>query len=728
MFPASRPNDTVSEITVKPRKNNAVNAPEIIFLLTAPFDENAKTGDGQYALSLATGFLQSGEGTECIWIREADKHYSLPCYKGCTPVPAGTLPTVEALQSVANGHSILTGYRYRKEASLSHVIPRIMQQTTLATPKMLISESGALNSLFYTSLFGGNVIQLERDSVGSQLEKIDALLDDYDEAFQSASENAESIEQRMHQEGAALTKGEHSRMRRLLETSKQSCKHYSGKRKAVEDWRNLLHGIEREFHATQLNTAFLTKALWSLSMLPVDALLTLSKPLPSLKKPSVNLLFAAALSAARIDVLRQYVIDKIVKSIHKSADGRKAGIDIHIRPPQTGAFFMPRDIKRFQDEGFVVNLTIHEYKQNYTRPHLQEMTHALMREADSVLFFNEKDRKNAIRASQGGFLLSGRLIPGGGLYALEPYDLAGKANELTVASQLLSSNPEDIEVILAKAPNILSFGTIRNGKGFEEALGLAWEIKRRVQAGDKRFTSTVFVAGDPQSTALMQELFAERYGEQRLKNLQQTAPAPLAEATDVERRAYWQLVKDTLEKQLLIEQEPPENPFLVIYPWCESKVLERLKQLCKYVCRMDDMGMRNNGSAIISVLDAGIVYTKWGCVTDEQFISGGEHEGAVDLGSNKYGIHQSRKFFDNRRQTLSTYRRDPGSRPPAAILDSIIARENNQKKYENQPWLSDNYQSVKKAQALLREVFTLENSTNHLKRAFAGREMMQGGA
>ncbi|QDQ39251.1 hypothetical protein E3226_001925 [Legionella geestiana] len=718
----------MSEITIKSRQNNPANVPEIIFLLTAPFDENAKTGDGQYALSLAAGFLEFGEGTDCIWIREADKHYSLPCYKGCTPVPAGTLPTVEVLQSVANGHAVLTGYRFREGASLSYIIPRIIRQTTLATPKMLISESGTLTSLFYTSLFGGKVNQLERHSLETQLEKLDALMADYDEALQGASENVQSIEQCLNQERGALTKGEHSRMRRSLETYKQSCKQLKKKRKVVQDWIKLLLHIEGEFHATQLNTALLTKALWSLSMLPAEALFNLSEPLPPLKKPSVNLLFAAALSAARIDVLRQNVIEQMVKSIHKLADGRTSGIDIHIRPPQTGAFFMPMDIKRFQDEGFAVNLTIHEYKQNYTRPHLQEMTHALMREADSVLFFNEKDRKNAIRASQKGVLLFGRLIPGGGLYALEPYDLAGKANELTVASQLLSSNPESIEAVLAKPPNILSFGTIRNGKGFEEALGLAREIKRRVQAGDKRFTSTVFVAGDPQGTALMQELFAERYGEQRLKKLQQTFRAPQADASDAERRAYWQLVKDELEEQLQNENLPPENPFLVIYPWCKPKVLERLKHLCKFVCRMDDMGMRYNGSGVISVLDAGIVYTKWGCVTDEQFINGGEYEGAVDLGSNKYGIHQSRKFFDSRRQTLSTYRRDPGSRPVAAILDSIIAREKNQQKYKNQPWLSDNYQSVKKAQALLREVFTLENSTNHLKQAFAARHLTHPGA
>lgn len=33
--------------------------------------------------------------------------------------------------------------------------------------------------------------------------------------------------------------------------------------------------------------------------------------------------------------------------------------------------------------------------------------------------------------------------------------------------------------------------------------------------------------------------------------------------------------------------------------------------------------MRNNDSAIISILDVGIVYTKFGSVTDDIFIKGG---------------------------------------------------------------------------------------------------------
>ena len=65
-------------------------------------------------------------------------------------------------------------------------------------------------------------------------------------------------------------------------------------------------------------------------------------------------------------------------------------LDIHIRPPDCGVFTTPEDIKSFQKAGIKVNITIHEYKQNYTRRYLQQYTHDLMREANSVQFFNKK--------------------------------------------------------------------------------------------------------------------------------------------------------------------------------------------------------------------------------------------------------------------------------------------------------------------------------------------------
>lgn len=65
-------------------------------------------------------------------------------------------------------------------------------------------------------------------------------------------------------------------------------------------------------------------------------------------------------------------------------------LDIHIRPPDCGVFITPEDIKKFQEAKIKVNITIHEYKQNYTRRYLQQYTHDLMRQADSVQFLTNQ--------------------------------------------------------------------------------------------------------------------------------------------------------------------------------------------------------------------------------------------------------------------------------------------------------------------------------------------------
>ena len=98
--------------------------------------------------------------------------------------------------------------------------------------------------------------------------------------------------------------------------------------------------------------------------------------------------------------------------------------------------------------------------------------------------------------------------------------------------------------------------------------------------------------------------------------------------------------------------------------------------------------MRNNGSAIISVLDVGIVYTKFGSVTDDIFIKGGKYGKAVDIGEYRYGKHSLLKLHQKNiedhgdaaaalmkllKDPDDSYKRRTESRDPKEILDSIIA-------------------------------------------------------
>lgn len=450
--------------------------------------------------------------------------------------------------------------------------------------------------------------------------------------------------------------------------------------------------------------------------------------------------FHLAYQANRRDPLKPKVIKNMIASMQPI--GENTHLDIHIRPPDCGVFITPEDIKRFQEAKIKVNITIHEYKQNYTRRYLQQYTHDLMRQANSVQFFNETDRDNAIIAATYGDCDKRNTTESTGIakkirevgedyilnkYPVKKYDLKRKSG-LTVASQKLSTAPDHPLDVVAKKPNILSFGTIRPGKGFEEALKLAQLIKRNLSSIGKKIPQIPIVklAGDPQDKELMQQIVVERFGSIAVENYQ-VGYAYDSKFTNNQRRDYWKNLVKELNQQVK-EGAILNNPYIEIYPWCEAHELLALKQNCKYVCRMDDMGMRNNGSAIISVLDVGIVYTKFGSVTDDIFLKGGKYGNAVDIGKYRYGkyslLKKEKNFIkEHAKEPLpkwliknpdSAYKRQPESRDPQNILDSIITREENQLACSEDIKNSDNYKTVVEAQKLLTERFTLKNAVDHL--------------
>ncbi|WP_115702074.1 Dot/Icm T4SS effector Ceg32/SidI [Legionella sainthelensi] len=451
--------------------------------------------------------------------------------------------------------------------------------------------------------------------------------------------------------------------------------------------------------------------------------------------------FHLAYQANRRDPIKPEVIKSMIASMQPIEEDTH--LDIHIRPPDCGVFITPEDIKKFQEAKIKVNITIHEYKQNYTRRYLQQYTHDLMRQADSVQFFNESDRDNAIIAATYGDCDKRNTNESTGVakkirevgedytlnkYPVKKYDLKGKSG-LTVASQKLSTTPDHPLDVVAKKPNILSFGTIRPGKGFEEALKLAQLVKQNASSIEKKIPQIPIVklAGDPQDKELMQQIVEERFGSVAVETYQITQ-AYDSKFTNSQRRDYWKNLVNELNRQVKEDGATLNNPYIEIHPWCEAHELLKLKQSCKYVCRMDDMGMRNNGSAIISVLDVGVVYTKFGSVTDDVFIKGGKYGNAVDIGEYRYGkfslLKKEKDFIkEHDKEPLpkwliknpdSAYKRQPESRDPQDILNSIVAREENQLACRENIKNSENYKTIVEAQKLLTERFTLKNAVDHL--------------
>ena len=70
-------------------------------------------------------------------------------------------------------------------------------------------------------------------------------------------------------------------------------------------------------------------------------------------------------------------------------------LNLQFRPPETGFIFSPEDLEDLKVDGFKICITCHEYKLNYDRRWLQTISHPYFQISDLVLFFNEKDIKNA---------------------------------------------------------------------------------------------------------------------------------------------------------------------------------------------------------------------------------------------------------------------------------------------------------------------------------------------
>jgi len=830
-----------------------------IFLLTAPFDEDAKTGDGQYARSLAYGFADHYKDISCTWLKRVDGRYTIPFPTGTTSIPDNTIPSAIVLQPVANGEMCISGYKLDScESSTEEAQKENIATVSPRTPKVIIKHDGYMHSLTIMDIYSQTPIELTEEKIDSLLDDLKLKIEKIEEAYtanikanavlkKTVFENIPMLVEIYNENNDEIQK--YCSLNAYIERHIYPEKFIARYRKPIKAFEELKSQFSETFDANKLekiikifnglnngsypydfNTKSLTydleNELWLFEgikkhieiasnavLIEVAArypysfeeltqanasqeeklkiinliyqdgfqgthdkttfinILLIGQAISSNKKSNVDKIkelqaiminkqepylsankllhgfyqkkefsnsdgFALAYKASRNDPIKQNMISTLISSM--GTIDKDTYLDIHIRPPDCGVFISPEDIKKFQEYGIKVNITIHEYKQNYTRRYLQQYTHDLMRQANSVLFFNERDRDSAILASKYGDCDKRNTDEESGVakkvrevgkdfelekFPIQKYDLESKS-KLTVASQKLSNEPSHIKDILEKKPNIISFGTIRPGKGFEEALKLAQLIKAQSSAIRGKISNLpiVKIAGDPQDKILMEKIVIERFGDDAYYKLIKKSYYLYKDSfTSQQRRDYW---NDLIEK--LNESEEIKNPYLEIHGWCKDHELLELKKSCKYVCRLDDMGMRNNGSAIISVLDVGIVYAKFGCVTDDIYIKaeGGEYGEAVDIGDCRYGIHSLEKstklpplfIKKDRRLDIKAerYKREPYSRDPQEILDSIIEREQNQLECMSRIEESLNYKTVMQAQKLLTERFTLKKPVDYL--------------
>lgn len=491
-----------------------------IFLLTAPFDEKANTGDGQYADSLEMGFKINYDEIECTWLKKGSKDYTIPFPPGVTSIPKDTIPSAIVLQPVANENTVISGYQLLADSSDGSEAENVNEITVSPrTPKIILNADGTLRSLTIMDIYTKQPITLDREKVDFIIKTLDEKQDRLDAAIKenieelkdrkpqtkldvliklynqnknniqkycSLNEYIEAhLEKRNFDERLAKTKKNIMELQpyfnsvvedQALNNLKELTEHFTGimdycyafhsynlsyeendlkqysggiilkdyfkiiiekniinlkllreiRLEVSKNFKTSLAAIDESDDELNEKIAFIKQIYWDRATFYelydqqqfINALLTpnveeqiksyqdllAGKKLNNIYKKtnlSAKEGFDLAYQANRHDPMKPRFAETLIKSMNP-IEGDRTILDIHIRPPDCGVYISPEDIRKIKEAGIYVNITIHEYKQNYTRRYLQQYTHDLMREANSVQFFNEKDKKNAIAAAKSG--------------------------------------------------------------------------------------------------------------------------------------------------------------------------------------------------------------------------------------------------------------------------------------------------------------------------------------
>ena len=147
-----------------------------IFLLTAPFDETAHTGDGQYAKTLENTFKLYYPNISCTWLKRASSKtsgYVIDYPEGTKSIPDETIPSAAVLRMVANEKTITSGFQLMNTDSIPKGAMHVFKMTTSPrTPKMILGKDGLLQSLSIKSIYHSTPLILNKGAINNELEYI----------------------------------------------------------------------------------------------------------------------------------------------------------------------------------------------------------------------------------------------------------------------------------------------------------------------------------------------------------------------------------------------------------------------------------------------------------------------------------------------------------------------------------------------------------------------------
>jgi hypothetical protein len=417
---------------------------------------------------------------------------------------------------------------------------------------------------------------------------------------------------------------------------------------------------------------------------------------------------------------RNNSILNIIKYIKENTEPHQQPIlALQFRPPETGCFLTPQDLSIIRSAGIRVNITVHEYGLNYTRPHLQAYSHEFFEQADHVFFLNKQDKDAAVESTKRGKLydaegavekFSKEKLPLKDELPIPYYDLESKSS-FTQVPPTVKVSTDTIENSLQRKPNISWFGMIRPWKGIEQAIEIATLMQAKQMMGtpvEKEILNgaKVIIAGLPAVNKTMLDLFTAAFKldateAQQLKaeyeKIEASQPKSAAPPSDAWTN-WWKIKLDEFKTQ-----GRPDLPPVEIYLNVDMEQNINLHKECLYAYKPDSKGLAGNSSSIISEMaQKCITITKWGYCTPVEFLAGGQYEGALILSPHIHG--------DSATPDLSNpyYKQDVGSPTPRAVLQEILERQRELKLYMSEGRIeqSKNYQSLQRTENALNEFFS----------------------
>ncbi|MBI2791950.1 MAG: hypothetical protein HYX61_08330 [Gammaproteobacteria bacterium] len=356
---------------------------------------------------------------------------------------------------------------------------------------------------------------------------------------------------------------------------------------------------------------------------------------------------------------RMQAVLKVIEYIKENTKhNQKPILALQFRPPETGCFLTPEDVKIIKSAGITVNITVHEYGLNYTRPHLQAYSHEFFEQADHVFFLNKQDQDAAVESSKLGKLydaegavekFSKEKLPLKEELTIQFYDLASKSS-VTQVPPTVKVSTDSIEDSLKRMPNISWFGMIRPWKGIEQAIEIATLMQAKQMMGTPEekevlMGTKVIIAGLPAVNKTMLDLLTAAFklapgealdlkNELRLAEENYKLPPPCAFWTE-----WWKSRVKEFTMQNRVGLPPVE-----IHLDVDMDQNIQLHKECLYAYKPDSKGLAGNSSSIISEMaQKCITITKWGYCTPSEFLSDGPYDGALIL-SYAWGFSNPRYY------------------------------------------------------------------------------------